>query len=160
MLLKLGMTGLCFQYSNNINKSMPVQKILSTGNNTKSLRLSLKHSLKNLRTDYIDLLYIHWWDWDTSIEEVMGALHNLILQGKVIYLVCLSISQRVLNDERDEHSQGASDMPAWVVAKANQYARDHALTPFIIYQGSWNVMDRSFEREILPMARSEGDFHT
>ena len=55
--------------------------------------------------------------------------------------------------------QGASDMPAWVVAKANQYARDRALTPFVIYQGSWNVMDRSLEREILPMARSEGDFH-
>jgi aryl-alcohol dehydrogenase-like predicted oxidoreductase len=50
-------------------------------------------------------------------------------------------------------------MPAWVVAKANQYARDHALTPFIIYQGLWNIMDRSFEREILPMVRSEGDFH-
>jgi aryl-alcohol dehydrogenase-like predicted oxidoreductase len=52
--------------------------------------------------------------------------------------------------------QGASDMPAWVVAKANQYARDHALTPFVIYQGLWNVMDRSFEREIIPMAREEG----
>lgn len=52
--------------------------------------------------------------------------------------------------------QGASDMPAWVVAKANQYARDHALTPFVIYQGLWNVMERSFEREIIPMARSEG----
>ena len=49
-------------------------------------------------------------------------------------------------------------MPAWVVAKANQYARDHALTPFIIYQGLWNIMDRSLEREVIPMARSEGDF--
>jgi aryl-alcohol dehydrogenase-like predicted oxidoreductase len=48
-------------------------------------------------------------------------------------------------------------MPAWVVAKANQYARDNALTPFVVYQGAWNVMDRSFEREIIPMARSEGD---
>lgn len=48
-------------------------------------------------------------------------------------------------------------MPAWVVAKANQYARDNALTPFVVYQGSWNVMDRSLEREILPMTRSEGD---
>jgi aryl-alcohol dehydrogenase-like predicted oxidoreductase len=49
-------------------------------------------------------------------------------------------------------------MPAWVVAKANQYARDNALTPFVVYQGLWNVMGRSFEREILPMTRSEGDF--
>ena len=69
---------------------MPNQKILYAGNNTKSLHLSIKYSLKNLRTDYIDLLYIHWWDWDTSIEEVMGALHNLILQGKVLYLVNVS----------------------------------------------------------------------
>ena len=52
--------------------------------------------------------------------------------------------------------QGVSDTPAWVVSQANQYARDHALTPFVIYQGKWNVMDRSFEREIIPMARSNG----
>jgi aryl-alcohol dehydrogenase-like predicted oxidoreductase len=70
---------------------MPTQKILYAGNNSKSLLLSLRHSLKNLRTDYIDLLYIHFWDWDTSIEEVMGALHNLVLQGKVLYLVRSSI---------------------------------------------------------------------
>jgi aryl-alcohol dehydrogenase-like predicted oxidoreductase len=53
-------------------------------------------------------------------------------------------------------TQGISDAPAWVVAKANQYARDHALTPFSVYQGLWNVMDRSFERDIIPMARDEG----
>jgi aryl-alcohol dehydrogenase-like predicted oxidoreductase len=52
--------------------------------------------------------------------------------------------------------QGVSDTPAWVVSKANQYARDHALTPFVIYQGAWNVMERSFEREIIPMAKAEG----
>jgi aryl-alcohol dehydrogenase-like predicted oxidoreductase len=75
---------------------MPTQKILYAGNNSKSLLLSLRNSLKNLRTDYIDLLYIHFWDWDTSIEEIMGALHNLVLQGKVLYLVCSSISQRVI----------------------------------------------------------------
>lgn len=49
-------------------------------------------------------------------------------------------------------------MPAWVVAKANQYARDHGMTPFSIYQGQWNVMKRSFEREIIPMAREEGAY--
>ena len=49
-------------------------------------------------------------------------------------------------------------MPAWVVAKANQYARDHGLTPFVIYTGLWNLINRSFEREILPMARAEGHF--
>ncbi|KAJ7711297.1 NADP-dependent oxidoreductase domain-containing protein [Mycena olivaceomarginata] len=67
----------------------------------------------------------------------MNGLHNLVVQGKVLYL-------------------GISDTPAWIVAQANQYARDHGKTPFVIYQGKWNVLDRSFEREILPMARAHG----
>ncbi|KAF9555639.1 Aldo/keto reductase [Agrocybe pediades] len=113
------------------------QRVLYVGNNAKSMHISVEASLKKLRTSYIDLLYMHWWDYDTSIEEVMRSLHNMVVQGKVLYL-------------------GVSDTPAWVVSKANQYARDHALTPFVIYQGAWNVMERSFEREIIPMARSEG----
>ncbi|KAF9041380.1 arylalcohol dehydrogenase [Panaeolus papilionaceus] len=113
------------------------QKIMYTGNNTKSLNLSVEASLKKLRTSYLDLLYVHFWDWDTSIEEVMHSLHALVMQRKVYYL-------------------GMSDTPAWVVARANQYARHHALTPFVVYQGSWNIMDRAFERDIIPMARAEG----
>ena len=54
-------------------------------------------------------------------------------------------------------NQGVSDTPAWVVAQANQYARDHGKTPFVIYQGAWNVMTRAFEQEIIPMARSLGE---
>ncbi len=57
------------------------------GNNAKTLRNAVEHSLKKLRTTYIDLLYVHWWDWETSIEEVMRALNILVQQGKVIYLV-------------------------------------------------------------------------
>ena len=63
------------------------QRILYTGNNAKSLHMSVEASLKKLRTTYIDLLYLHWWDWDTGVEEVMKSLHTLVLQGKVIYLV-------------------------------------------------------------------------
>ncbi|KAJ8585504.1 Aldo/keto reductase [Rhizopogon salebrosus TDB-379] len=107
------------------------------GNSVKSMLISVEASLKKLRTSYIDILYMHWWDWDTSVEEVMNGLHVLVQQGKVLYL-------------------GASNTPAWVVAKANQYARDHGKSQFVIYQGAWNVMDRSFERDIIPMARSEG----
>ena len=58
-----------------------------TGNNSKSLHLSIEASLKKLRTTYIDLLYLHWWDWETSVEEVMRSLHTLILARKVLYLV-------------------------------------------------------------------------
>jgi len=54
------------------------------------------------------------------------------------------------------HSQGISDTPAWIVSKANQYAHDHGKSQFVIYQGAWNVMERSFERDIIPMARAEG----
>ncbi|KAJ7235304.1 NADP-dependent oxidoreductase domain-containing protein [Mycena haematopus] len=113
------------------------QKVNYVGNNIKSLHVSVEASLKNLRTAYIDILYLHWWDWETSVEEVMNGLHNLVTQGKVLYL-------------------GVSDTPAWVVAQANQYARDHGKTPFVIYQGMWNVLSRSFEREIIPMARAHG----
>ncbi|KAJ6454744.1 NADP-dependent oxidoreductase domain-containing protein [Mycena vitilis] len=113
------------------------QKVNFTGNNVKSMHISVEASLKKLRTSYIDILYVHWWDWDTSVEEVMNGLHNLVTQGKVLYL-------------------GVSDTPAWVVAQANQYARDHGKTPFVIYQGAWNVLERSFEREIIPMARALG----
>lgn len=49
--------------------------------------MSIKNSLERLRTDYVDLLYVHWWDYDTSVEEVMQSLHTLVLQGKVLYLV-------------------------------------------------------------------------
>lgn len=107
------------------------------GNHTKSLRLSLRDSLQKLRTDYIDIYYLHWWDYTTSVEEVMQSLDSIVKSGKILHL-------------------GVSDAPAWIVAKANEYARHHALTPFVIYQGLWNVMVRDFEREIIPMCIEEG----
>jgi len=72
-----------------------------------------------------------------SIEEVMNGLHNLVQQGKVLYL-------------------GVSDRPAWVVAQVNQYARDHGKTLFVIYQGLWNIMERSFERDTIPLCKAHG----
>ncbi|KAF9265088.1 Aldo/keto reductase [Marasmius fiardii PR-910] len=113
------------------------QKANYTGNHVKSLQISVEASLKKLRTSYIDILYVHWWDWNTSVEEIMDGLHHLVAQGKVLYL-------------------GISDSPAWVVAQANTYARCMGKTPFVIYQGLWNVKDRDFERDIIPMARSFG----
>ena len=59
------------------------------GNNLKSMHVSVEASLKKLRTDYIDILYVHWWDWNTSVEEVMDSLNNLVVSGKVLYLVSL-----------------------------------------------------------------------
>jgi aryl-alcohol dehydrogenase-like predicted oxidoreductase len=115
------------------------QKIQSNtgGNGTKSMKLSVEASLTKLQTTYIDLLYLHWWDYTVSIPELMHSLNDLIVAGKVFYL-------------------GISDAPAWVVSKANQYARNHGLRQFVVYQGMWNASMRDFEREIIPMCRDEG----
>ncbi|KAL4935436.1 hypothetical protein BDV06DRAFT_234317 [Aspergillus oleicola] len=105
----------------------------SCGNHKRSLTMSLRDSLNKFQTDWVDVLYVHWWEYTTSIEEVMDSLHVLVQQGKVLYL-------------------GISDTPAWIVSTANTYARAHGKTPFSIYQGRWNIMHRDFEREIIPMA--------
>ncbi|OCH94625.1 Aldo/keto reductase [Obba rivulosa] len=126
------------KYSTNFKRVENIhQKSQYVGNSLKSMLLSLEASLKKLRTSYVDILYIHWWDWETGIEEIMDGLHNLVVQGKVLYL-------------------GVSDCPAWVVSHANTYARMANKTPFVIYQGAWSILQRDFEREIIPMARAEG----
>ena len=129
-------------------------KVNYAGNHAKSLHISVEASLKKLRTSYIDILYVHWWDYTTSVEEIMNALHNLVVQGKVLYLVCC-ITVLSANDTHTGY-KGISGTPAWIVSKANQYAKDHGKTPFSVYQGKWSVLERSFEREIIPMARAEG----
>ncbi|KAL2809386.1 NADP-dependent oxidoreductase domain-containing protein [Aspergillus granulosus] len=108
-----------------------------SGNSRRSLHMSVRDSLLKLQTDWVDILYVHWWDQTTSIEEVMDSLHALVQQGKVLYL-------------------GVSNTPAWVVSAANYYARANGKTPFSIYQGRWNVLRRDLEKEILPMARNFG----
>ncbi|KAK9372532.1 NADP-dependent oxidoreductase domain-containing protein [Lipomyces chichibuensis] len=107
------------------------------GNHLKSMHLSLEASLKKLQTTYIDIFYVHWWDFTTSIPELMKSLNRMIDARKVLYL-------------------GISDTPAWVVSKANEYARSHGLTQFCVYQGKWSASVRDFERDILPMCEAEG----
>jgi aryl-alcohol dehydrogenase-like predicted oxidoreductase len=72
-----------------------------------------------------------------SIPELMQSLNDMVSAGKILYL-------------------GVSDTPSWIVAKANQYARDHALRQFVVYQGEWSAAKRDFEREIIPMCADEG----
>jgi len=83
---------------------LPGKGALYCGNHKKSITLSLRDSLAKLQTSYVDILYCHYWDYTTSIEEMMDTLHALVEQGKVLYL-------------------GISDTPAWVVSAANTYAR-------------------------------------
>jgi aryl-alcohol dehydrogenase-like predicted oxidoreductase len=86
------------QYSFNFKQADPgvTHKINYHGNNAKSMRLSVDASLKKLRTSYIDILYVHVWDLETSVEEVMNNLHNLVVSGKVLYLVTLSFMAVVM----------------------------------------------------------------
>ena len=73
----------------------------------------MERSLAKLKTTYIDILFLHWWDYSTSIEELMQSLNDLVRSGKVLYL-------------------GISDTPAWIVAQANQYAKDHGMAQFVV----------------------------
>ena len=107
-------------------------------NNTKSLfPIRRGFTQETPKSSYIDLLYVHYWDLTTGVEELMQSLNTLVAQGKVLYL-------------------GISDTPAWIVVKANAYARHHGLRPFSVYQGRWSAAERDFERDIIPMCRDEG----
>lgn len=105
----------------------------AAGSHRKHLQEAVEASLKRLNTDYIDLLYVHVWDFLTPVEEVMRAMDDLVCAGKVLYL-------------------GVSNAPAYVVARANTIAEFKGWTPFVSYQGKYNLINRSIEREVLPMA--------
>jgi aryl-alcohol dehydrogenase-like predicted oxidoreductase len=109
----------------------------SGGNHRKALVQSVEASLRRLRTERIDLLWVHAWDFRAPTEEVMRALDDLVRQGKVLYL-------------------GASDTPAWKIAEANTLARAMGWTPFIATQVHYNLAERSPEFELRPMGTEHG----
>lgn len=106
----------------------------SSGAHRKNLVQSVNSSLKRLGTDYIDLLWIHAWDFTTPAEEVMRGLDDLVRQGKVLYA-------------------GVSNAPAWVVARCNTLAELRGLTPFAALQIEYSLIERDADRELIPMAR-------
>lgn len=103
------------------------------GNHSKSLRRIVEQSLRRLRTDYIDLLWLHMWDGLTSIEQVMRALDVEVQAGKVLHV-------------------GFSDTPAWVVSEAVELARHRGWSLPVAVQAPYSVSARDIERELLPMA--------
>jgi len=107
----------------------------SSGNHRKNMVQSLEASLKRLNTAYIDLFWLHAWDFTTPLDEVMRALDDLVRAGKVLYV-------------------GISDTPAWVISQANILAELRGWTPFVAIQIPYNLLERDIEREFLPMARA------
>jgi aryl-alcohol dehydrogenase-like predicted oxidoreductase len=107
------------------------------GNSRKSFMRSLEASLRRLGTDYIDLMWVHAWDGVTPAEEIMRALDDAVRQGKLLYT-------------------GASNTPAWVVAQCNTLAAAHGWTAFVAIQVEYSLLERTAERELLPMARDFG----
>ncbi|MGD8210604.1 MAG: aldo/keto reductase [Desulfobacterales bacterium] len=106
----------------------------AAGNHRKNMMQSVEASLKRLNTDYIDLYWLHVWDFTTPVEEVMRAFDDLIRQGKVLYI-------------------GISDAPAWVVSRANTLAELRGWTQFVGLQVEYSLIERTCDRELLPMAR-------
>jgi aryl-alcohol dehydrogenase-like predicted oxidoreductase len=107
------------------------------GNHRKNLHQSLEASLRRLKTDYIDLYWLHAWDGLTPVEETMRALDDAVRAGKVLYV-------------------GVSDMPAWKVAQANTLAELRGWSAYIAIQVEYNLIARTPERDLIPMALDFG----
>lgn len=106
-----------------------------SGSHRKNLVRSVEASLKRLNTDYIDLLYVHIWDTLTPIEEVMRGLDDLVRAGKILYIGC-------------------SNLPAWTISRANTIAEFRGWTSFVANQIEYNIVERTPEREQIPMCQA------
>ncbi|MBI1192183.1 MAG: aldo/keto reductase [Bacteroidetes bacterium] len=112
-------------------------RINDGGNHRKNLVQSVEGSLKRLQVDYLDVLWLHAWDFMTPEEEVMRALDDLVRAGKVLYL-------------------GVSDTPAWLAARCNTLAELRGWTAFVGLQVEYSLITRDAERDLLPMAEHLG----
>ncbi|CAI0897457.1 MULTISPECIES: aldo/keto reductase [Serratia] len=110
---------------------------LQQGLSRAKIMQSIDDSLKRLGTDYVDLLQIHRWDYETPLEETLEALHDVVKAGKARYI-------------------GASSMYAWQFAKALYTADLHGWTRFVSMQNQYNLIQREEEREMLPLCAAEG----
>ncbi|HEX8710692.1 MAG TPA: aldo/keto reductase [Terracidiphilus sp.] len=109
----------------------------AAGNHRKSMMQAVEASLRRLATDYIDLYWMHIWDGMTPVDEVMRAFDDLVRQGKVLYA-------------------GVSDAPAWWVAQANTMAMLRGWSKFVGLQIEYSLLERTVERELIPMAKAFG----
>ncbi|MEO1228534.1 MAG: aldo/keto reductase [Myxococcota bacterium] len=105
----------------------------TAGNARKNMVRSVEDSLRRLRTDYIDLYWVHAWDPWTPWEETMRGLDDLVRAGKVIYV-------------------GVSDTPAWVVSASNTLAELRGWSSYVGLQIEYSLLERTPERDLVPMA--------
>jgi aryl-alcohol dehydrogenase-like predicted oxidoreductase len=105
------------------------------GNQRKNMMRTIEESLKRLNTGYIDLFYLHIWDFTTPVEEVLRGLDDLVRSGKVLYI-------------------GISDTPAWIAAYAQATAELRGWSRFVAYQGEYSLLERGIERDVLPMTQA------
>lgn len=106
------------------------------GNHRKNLVQSLEASLRRLGTDYVDLYWVHGWDAQTSLPEVMRALDDQVRAGKILHV-------------------GISNAPAWVIAAANVLAGERGLSPFTAMQLHYNLVERGIEPDFLDLAAAQ-----
>jgi aryl-alcohol dehydrogenase-like predicted oxidoreductase len=109
----------------------------AAGNHRKNMMQSVEGSLRRLRTDHIDLLWVHAYDDATPYEETMRGLEDLVRMGKVHYI-------------------GISDTPAWVVSAAHVGAELRGRASVVAIQVEYNLLARTAERDLLPMASHYG----
>jgi aryl-alcohol dehydrogenase-like predicted oxidoreductase len=109
----------------------------ASGNNRKNMMRSVEKSLRRLKTDFIDVLYLHIWDWLTPMDEVLRGLDDLVRQGKVTYIAI-------------------SDTPAWMVSKGQTMAELMGWSQFVALQIEYSLLQRSPERDLIPMAKHYG----
>lgn len=109
----------------------------SGGNHRKSMFASVEASLRNLRTDYLDLLYLHAWDFLTPVEEILRGMDDLVRHGKVLYVAI-------------------SDAPAWQVSRMQTIADLRGWSPLVALQIEYSLIERTVERDLIPMARELG----
>jgi len=107
------------------------------GNQKKSMFHAVQGSLKRLNTNYIDILYVHFWDYTTSTQQIMKQLDDLVRSGKVLHVAI-------------------SDAPAWEAATGNTLAELKGWSPFCCYQGRYSLVDRELENEVIPMSQKFG----
>jgi aryl-alcohol dehydrogenase-like predicted oxidoreductase len=121
---------LCTKYTGSTRQGDPN----FCGNHRKHMLQALDASLKRLNTDYIDVYWLHSWDYLTPLEEVLRTFDDVVRSGKVLYA-------------------GLSNTPAWIVSRADAISELRGWNPFIGVQIKYSLADRTVERDFLPMAR-------